>query len=212
MLAAAPRLDRAVEKRGSRLLDALDRADDRPFGELAHPVLADQLTAFDFAAASDPGHADGYHAVRVLAKRARYALELAADCLPAGAAGEYLSRLAGLQDALGRQQDRAVAALQLAAIRRAAGVYLPKSHALLKELKRREKALGGGLGEAGTAFRAWRDDWAEFREQSPLGPAPAQKSPTNPEPPLPAPLPESPPLPASPAPRPARRRAPRSGG
>jgi len=49
------------------------------------------------------------HAVRILAKRLRYALDLFAVALPAAPTSEYLARLSALQDVLGELNDVAVA-------------------------------------------------------------------------------------------------------
>jgi triphosphatase len=53
--------------------------------------------------------AEQRHAVRIRAKRLRYALELAADGLPAAATAAWTTRLEALQDLLGAANDAAVA-------------------------------------------------------------------------------------------------------
>ena len=81
-----------------------------PLRKLAPRQLARALArlrdAARFFAALSPARR---HAVRILAKRLRYALDLYAVALPAAPAAAYLDRLSHLQDLLGELNDTAVA-------------------------------------------------------------------------------------------------------
>lgn len=121
----------SLRKRAPRLLDRAQRR----LIEAAHGFAA--LTP------------EQRHAVRILAKRLRYALDLCAVALPAQAAEAYGERLAALQDILGALNDGQVARESIAAL----GADTALARAVGRRLALREREL---LGEAQAALTALR--------------------------------------------------------
>jgi CHAD domain-containing protein len=95
----------------------------------------------------DPG---ALHAIRLRAKRLRYAAEVFAPIYPAKATRRFLRRLATMQDRLGRINDGTVANTLLADLGSAAG---PRAHAV--GLVRGFLAARGGNAR-GRVARAWK--------------------------------------------------------
>jgi inorganic triphosphatase YgiF len=92
----------ANEKKAAAKADALQRLAPR---QLARALRKLRAAARFFVALSP----ERRHAVRILAKRLRYALDLFAVTLPAQPTSAYIERLAQLQDLLGELNDVAVA-------------------------------------------------------------------------------------------------------
>jgi len=123
---------RALKKRHARLRATGDGSDGAGIATLAVPDL---------------------HALRLQAKRLRYAAEFLAPAFPAQAIGRYLRRLSDLQEALGHLNDASVAAALMAQLGRAGGL-----------------GYGGGVVRGFVAGRAddHRDEiasaWRKFRK------------------------------------------------
>ncbi|WP_018349961.1 CYTH and CHAD domain-containing protein [Longispora albida] len=96
-VAAGPKVSREAKGRAAAVLPPLAA---RPYRRLAKAIRDLTPDAPD----------DVWHAARVRAKRARYAIEAVAPVLPASA-GELAARLAAAQGCLGEHQDAAMAAV-----------------------------------------------------------------------------------------------------
>lgn len=85
------------------------RGADTPLRDLAAEIVAARLSALaaHLPDALEPANADVQHAMRIAAKRLRYAIETLRPCFGPGA-GEVLAVLRALQDALGELHDRDV--------------------------------------------------------------------------------------------------------
>ncbi|MCU0949763.1 MAG: CHAD domain-containing protein [Burkholderiaceae bacterium] len=127
--AAPPDDSPMLRKRAARLLDRAQRR------------LADSSQGF---AALSP---EQRHAVRILAKRLRYALDLCAVALPSQATEAYGGQLAALQDILGALNDGEVARQSIAAL----GADAALTRAVERRLVAREREL---LAEAQSALAA----------------------------------------------------------
>jgi CHAD domain-containing protein len=114
------------------LLDAIDRwLTDPPFTALAGKPAARAAKLAEHAqrkldrrlaqVASHDDDPEGVHRARKAAKRARYAVELAAPALPAKQAKRRVKELKLLQDTLGEFQDSVVANETLLELGRRAG-------------------------------------------------------------------------------------------
>jgi CHAD domain-containing protein len=97
------------------------------------------------------------HAIRLNAKRLRYAAEIFVPLYPAKATHRYLQRLNRLQDRLGKLNDAAVAAGLLAELAGSGGSQFASGLVL------------GFSGAHGSKTRDRLDDtWHKFRRQTPF--------------------------------------------
>ncbi|MFM8275123.1 MAG: CHAD domain-containing protein [Gemmata sp.] len=139
--------------------------DDAPatFGALAGRQLGELLRALTDAAAANPAAPAQLHALRITAKRLRYAIEIFAPCFPPALRDTVYPAVERVQEVLGSVQDAHVGLARLAAVRAHTGQALPKQ---LARVKRGLDALGASLRArvpAGTkAFARWRTEWAEL--------------------------------------------------
>jgi CHAD domain-containing protein len=110
------------------------------------------------------------HAMRLSAKRLRYAGEFFAPLFPAKAAKRYLRRLAALQEALGIVNDGAVAGSLVRALPAAAGEAA--GEAVGEAAGERAWAEGALHGYAAARAKMARRDaaaaWRRFRKTAPF--------------------------------------------
>ena len=85
------------------VLDRLDANDGRPLRELAAPLLGELLTNLHEAARSNLNDYEHLHAVRVLGKRLRYAMEIFASCYAEPFRTEFYPEVEGMQEILGQR-------------------------------------------------------------------------------------------------------------
>ena len=86
------------------------RGDDHPahFGNLAAVHFGELLRELDDAVRENPSEPAALHQLRILAKRARYALEIFADCFPPAFKDSLYPAIEHLQEILGDVQDSSV--------------------------------------------------------------------------------------------------------
>lgn len=163
-LAAERAADRAALLEGMatdrylRLLDALEAARDAPAGDL--PVGLEQIAAGEFdrlrtvvkKLPKRPAD-DALHDVRIEAKRARYAAELASPVLGKKAGTRFLASAKVLQDVIGEHQDACVAEKRLRELAGRGGGRTGLAAGRLIERQRRRKR---------SARRAFPDAWKEL--------------------------------------------------
>lgn len=92
------------KKNSNRLVKSIDAACEMPFGDFARSAITP--LAGKFFAAADPSDDNALHALRIAAKRWRYALELAASALQSPWARELYGNLSEIQDRLGALHDQ----------------------------------------------------------------------------------------------------------
>lgn len=135
-----------------------DHAQSLPAGEWAIRVLDRRLARLKrLGKGFERLDAPARHQLRIAAKRLRYAADAFAG-LQGDRAAPYLTRLGGLQDALGLANDAAVAAARLAELR-AEGRSLAWLTGLLE---------GALAGEAAARQRELAGVWRELRDARPF--------------------------------------------
>jgi CHAD domain-containing protein len=175
--AAQERLARAVASHGlqfielSQQLPGLARApeaeagDDAPatFGTLAATQFGELLGAFDEAVRANPTEPHDLHQLRILGKRARYALEMFVGCFPPAFRDTVYPAIERAQELLGEVQDAAVGRDRLTALRDRVKAAVPG------EWSRFQKGFEGLIAStraklpAGRkAFTAWQKDWTKL--------------------------------------------------
>ncbi len=141
-------------------------ADDPPpadFGALAAQQLGALFRDFTTGVEANPAEPDSLHALRIVGKRLRYAIEIFADCFPQGMKETLYPAVERAQELLGEVQDATVGAERLAGIRSTVQTVLPK------HLPRVRKGIDGltatlraKVPAGKKAFAAWRKEWLEL--------------------------------------------------
>jgi CHAD domain-containing protein len=133
------------------------------FGALAALQLGELFREFTAAVEANPTEPEALHALRIVGKRLRYALEIFADCFPPAIKETIYPVVERLQDVLGDIQDGAVGTKRLACVRGTVGAVMPA------QLKRVKKGIDGltatmraKLPAGKKAFAAWRKEWLEL--------------------------------------------------
>ncbi len=130
------------------------------FGALAAEQLGSLMRELTAGAEANPKEPAALHALRITAKRLRYAIEIFAVCFPPVLKEDVYSSVERVQELLGGVQDAAVGLERLAGIRATVGAVMPKQ---LARVKKGMDGLATGLRAkvpAGRkAFAAWRKEW-----------------------------------------------------
>jgi len=95
-----------LKKRSSRLLKAIDASRKIPFSDFSRAAINPLAQKFFTAANADLSDDAELHALRIAAKRWRYALELASSALQTPWSRELYENLSEIQDRLGAIHDR----------------------------------------------------------------------------------------------------------
>jgi CHAD domain-containing protein len=95
-----------LKKKSDRLLETIDPACHQPFGDFVQAAIAPLAHDFITAALADLSDDASLHALRIAAKRWRYALELAASALHTPGVRELYDNLSEVQDRLGALHDQ----------------------------------------------------------------------------------------------------------
>lgn len=151
-----------------KVLDRLDadQGDQRPFHELAAPLLGELLTNLHEAARSNLHDYEHLHAVRVLGKRLRYAMEIVASCYAESFRTEFYPEIEAMQEILGQANDSHVAATLLKALRLRLRAADPKAWSHVRAeveswLRHHERRLP----EQRKLFIAWWKRWQRRNAQ-----------------------------------------------
>jgi CHAD domain-containing protein len=141
------------------------RGDDPPanFGTLAAVRFGALLGAFDDAARANPTEPTELHRLRILGKRARYALEIFADCFPPAFKETVYPAIEQAQEILGEIQDATVGRDRLTALRARVEQVVPAEVPRLKKgLDGLIAAMRAKIPAGRKAFQAWRKEWAKL--------------------------------------------------
>lgn len=139
--------------------------DDVPenLGALAVHQLGALLRELTSEAEANPTEPADLHALRITAKRLRYAIELFADCFPPTLRSTIYPAVEHVQELLGEVQDATVGLGRLADIGAQVGSVLPKQ---MTRVKKGLNALSAELTKkvpvGRQAFAAWRADWLKL--------------------------------------------------
>jgi CHAD domain-containing protein len=161
----------AFAERSSDLTDAAREpaADFGPLADLARARLGELLAAFDAAAAANPAEPAALHQLRILGKRARYAMELFAGCFAPPLKGELYPAVEEVQEILGGIQDATVGVERLTGLRDRAKLVMPRELKHVQAgLSAMIKAQRARIPAGKKAFQAWRAKWAKLAKEHPL--------------------------------------------
>jgi CHAD domain-containing protein len=139
-----------------------DKGDPPPadFGALATRQLSALFREFTTAVEANPTEADALHALRIAAKRLRYAIEIFADCFPPGMKATIYPAVEHAQEFLGEVQDAVVGAKRLACIRGAVQAVMPKQLTRVRKgIDGLSTSLRAKVPAGKKAFAAWRKEW-----------------------------------------------------
>ncbi|HVL11230.1 MAG TPA: CHAD domain-containing protein [Gemmata sp.] len=174
--AAQARLASAAELSGpgfaeeSAALSAAAHApggDDPPgnFGDLAAVQFGRLIRDFDDAVKANPTEPAALHQLRILGKRARYALEIFADAFPPAFKDSLYPAIERVQEILGEIQDAAVGLERLAALRDRVKQTVPRElPRLRKGIEGLARVLRAKVPAGQKAFQAWRKEWTALVE------------------------------------------------
>lgn len=130
------------------------------FGALAINQLAALFREFTAGVEANPTEPERLHALRIGAKRLRYAIEIFADCFPPAMKEDVYPAVERVQELLGDVQDAIVGADRLARIR---GIVQAVAPRVLTRIRKGIDGLATGMKArvpAGKkAFAKWRTDW-----------------------------------------------------
>ncbi len=139
--------------------------DDAPanFGALAAQQLGDLFRTFTATVEANPAEADALHALRIVGKRLRYAIELFADCFPPSMRQTVYPAVERVQEVLGDIQDASVGAERLKCIRTTVQAIMPKQLTRVRKgIDGLSASLRAKVPAGKKAFAAWRTDWLEL--------------------------------------------------
>ncbi|MBA4186428.1 MAG: hypothetical protein C0467_00270 [Planctomycetaceae bacterium] len=141
------------------------RSEEPPpnFGTLAAFQFGELLGIFDEAVKANPTEPYDLHQLRIIGKRARYALEIFATCFPPAFKDAVYPSIEKAQEVLGEIQDAAVGRDHLTALRDKVKLAVPD------EWPRFQKGFEGLISSmrakipAGRkAFQTWRKEWEKL--------------------------------------------------
>lgn len=132
-------------------------------GALAVRQLGALLRELTSEAEANPTEPADLHALRITAKRLRYAIELFADCFPPPLKETIYPEVERVQELLGDVQDASVGLARLTDIRAKLGAVLPKQSGRVKKgLDAFATELSEKVPAGRRAFAEWRADWLKL--------------------------------------------------
>lgn len=133
------------------------------FGALAVEQLGALMRELTDEAEANPTEPADLHALRITAKRLRYAIEIFAGCFPSALKETVYPAVERVQGLLGKVQDAAVGLARLSDIRTRLGAALPEQMARVKPgLNDLSAELRAKIPAGREAFTAWRQEWLEM--------------------------------------------------
>ena len=141
-------------------------ADEQPpadFGALAAGQLGELVREFTATVEANPTEADALHALRIVAKRLRYAIEIFAGCFPPAIKETIYPSVERVQDILGDVQDAAVGVQRLACVRGTVRARMPKQLTRIRKgIDGLAASLRARVPAGKKAFAAWHKEWLEL--------------------------------------------------
>lgn len=137
-------------------------ADNPPanFGALAVHQLGALFREFTSDVEANPTAPPALHALRIVGKRLRYAIEIFADCFPATMKDKIYPTIEHVQEVLGDVQDATVGTERLACIRGTVQAVVPKEWTRLRKgIDALATSLRARVPAGKKAFAAWRKEW-----------------------------------------------------
>lgn len=132
-------------------------------GALAVHQLGSLLRELTTEAEANPTDPAELHALRITAKRLRYAIELFANCFPPLLRETVYPEVERVQELLGDVQDASVGLARLTDIQAKLGAVLPKHLTRVKKgLAALSAELSAKVPAGRQAFAKWRADWLQL--------------------------------------------------
>jgi CHAD domain-containing protein len=133
------------------------------FGALAAQQLGVLFQEFTAGVEANPVEPDALHALRVVGKRVRYAIEIFADCFPPVMRESVYPAVERVQAVLGDIQDASVGMKRLEGIRGTVRAVMPKQLTRVRKgLDGLNAALRARIPACKKAFAVWRTEWLEL--------------------------------------------------
>jgi CHAD domain-containing protein len=133
------------------------------FGVLAAIQFGDLLGRFDDAVRANPTEPTDLHALRILGKRARYALEIFASCFPPVFRDAVYPAVEKAQELLGEIQDAAVGRDRLTTLKERIKLTVPNEWTRLqKGIDGLIQSLRSKIPAGRKAFSSWQKEWSEL--------------------------------------------------
>jgi CHAD domain-containing protein len=137
-------------------------ADNPPanFGALAAHQLGALFREFTTDVEANPTDPPKLHALRIVGKRLRYAIEIFADCFPPMMKDTIYPAVERAQEILGDVQDATVGTERLACIRGTVQAVVPKEWTRLRKgIDALAASLRARVPAGKKVFAAWRKEW-----------------------------------------------------
>ncbi len=141
-----------------------DKGDTPPadFGTLAALQLGELFREFTAAVEENPTEVEQLHALRIVGKRLRYAIEIFADCFPPGMKETIYPAVEHAQEFLGEIQDAVVGVKRLGCVRATVQSVMPKQITRVRKgIDGLTTSLRAKVPTGKKAFAAWRKQWLE---------------------------------------------------
>jgi CHAD domain-containing protein len=148
----------------ARAIESAGGADKPPadFGALASVQLGALFREFTTAVEANPTEPEALHALRIVGKRLRYAIEIFADCFPPAMKDTIYPAVEQLQELLGAVQDGVVGIQRLASVRGTVQAVMPKELTRVRKgIDTLAATLRARLPAGKKAFATWRKEWLE---------------------------------------------------
>jgi CHAD domain-containing protein len=163
LVAAAAETGQLFAEQSEELPNRARAPEDSPtadFGALAAEQLGTLFREFTAGVEANPAEPEALHALRIVGKRLRYAVEIFADCFPPALRNEVYPAVEEAQEVLGGIQDAVVGAARLASIRATADALAPgQAKAFGKGITALSASLSKRVPAGKKAFAAWRKRW-----------------------------------------------------
>jgi CHAD domain-containing protein len=185
LVSALKSWDAQASDRVNAVPDKLRRGDEELLADRAVPTLRRLMKKLSKAAQGNLDDARQLHALRVCAKRLRYALELFVDCYPVAVRDQLLPRVEAVQDALGAANDshQAVILLDglLSAVRQTQPALWDTDRVGLESVRtnhqQREREQRVAFWDAWRSWQSTRPEVLLAEPMSPATPEPVQPAP-----------------------------------
>ena len=160
-----------------RLPDRVRGGEDATLGSCAATVLPTLVARFDEDLAADTNNDDALHALRLIGKRLRYAMEVFIDCYSADVRDDLYPPVESLQGILGRANDSRQAARLIVRLSDELSATRPKlAKSIGPHLDAMVPPLDAAVAEQRRKLGRWRKKWSSLkaaeRVQAPLDTSP----------------------------------------
>ena len=143
-------------------IPSAEKGDSPPadLGTLATRQLSVLFREFNAGVEANPAEVEQLHALRIVGKRLRYAIEIFAGCFPPGMKETIYPAVEHAQEFLGDVQDAVVGVKRLGCIRGTVQAVMPKQLTRVRKgIDGLSTSLRAKVPAGKKAFAAWRKEW-----------------------------------------------------